>query len=50
VEQDPKETVDLAAREPSRVARMGAELETWKASVEKSLAGADYPVAAPAGR
>lgn len=42
VEQDPKETTDLAAREPGRVTRMTAELAAWKASVERSLAGADY--------
>ncbi|MCH5377957.1 MAG: sulfatase-like hydrolase/transferase [Planctomycetes bacterium] len=42
VSQDPKETTDLAANEPERVARMTATLATWKASVEKSLAGADY--------
>jgi arylsulfatase A-like enzyme len=45
---DPKETTDLAAQEPARVAKMTAALEAWKASVEKSLAGADY--AAAAGR
>jgi arylsulfatase A-like enzyme len=42
VSQDPKETTDLAAREPERVAKMTAALTAWKASVEKSLAGADY--------
>jgi arylsulfatase A-like enzyme len=42
VSQDPKETTDLAAREPERVAKMTAALAAWKASVEKSLAGADY--------
>lgn len=41
--KDPKETTDLAAQQPERVAKMKAELEAWKASVEKSLAGADYP-------
>ena len=46
VARDPKETTDLAAQEPERVARMTAALETWQASVEKSLAGADYPPAA----
>ena len=39
---DPKETTDLAAQEPVRVARMQAAIEAWKASVENSLAGADY--------
>ncbi|MDO8544464.1 MAG: sulfatase-like hydrolase/transferase [Opitutaceae bacterium] len=42
VATDPKETIDLAKQEPERVTRMTAALETWKASVEKSLAGADY--------
>jgi arylsulfatase A-like enzyme len=42
VSKDPKETTDLAAQEPERVARMTAALEAWKASVENSLAGADY--------
>lgn len=46
VAQDPKETTDLAAAQPERVARMTAALEAWQASVEKSLAGADYPGAA----
>jgi len=43
VAKDPKETTDLTAQEPERVAKMTAALEAWKASVEKSLAGADYP-------
>jgi len=42
VSKDPRETTDLAALKPERVAKMTAVLETWKASVEKSLAGADY--------
>jgi arylsulfatase A-like enzyme len=42
VSKDPKETTDLAAQEPERVVKMTAALETWKASVEKSLTGADY--------
>ena len=42
VSKDPKETTDLASQEPERVAKMTAELDAWKASVEKSLAGADY--------
>lgn len=42
VSKDPKETTDLAAQQPERVAKMIAALEAWKASVEKSLAGADY--------
>jgi arylsulfatase A-like enzyme len=45
VSKDPKETTDLAAQEPQRVAKMTAALEAWKASVEKSLAGADYALA-----
>jgi arylsulfatase A-like enzyme len=42
VASDPKETTDLAAQEPERVARMTAALAAWKASVEQSLNGADY--------
>jgi arylsulfatase A-like enzyme len=42
VSKDPKETTDLAAQETGRVAEMTAALEAWKASVEKSLCGADY--------
>jgi arylsulfatase A-like enzyme len=42
VSKDPKETIDLAAQEPDRVAKMTATLNTWKASVNKSLAGGDY--------
>ncbi len=42
VSKDPHETTDLAAKEPDRVAKMTAALTTWKASVEKSLAGEDY--------
>jgi arylsulfatase A-like enzyme len=41
--KDPKETTDLAAQQPERVAKMTAALLAWRASVEKSLAGADYP-------
>jgi arylsulfatase A-like enzyme len=40
VSKDPKETTDLAAQEPERVAKMTAALQAWKASVEKSFAGA----------
>jgi arylsulfatase A-like enzyme len=43
VSQDPQETTDLAGQQPDRVARMTAALAAWKASVEKSLSGADYP-------
>ncbi len=42
VSKDPKETTDLAAQQPERVAQMTAALEAWKASVENSLSGADY--------
>jgi hypothetical protein len=42
VANDPKETTDLAAREPERVAKMTATLAVWESSVEKSLAGGDY--------
>ena len=50
VSKDPKETTDLAAQQPERVAKMTAALAVWKTSVEKSLAGADYggPVGKPA--
>jgi arylsulfatase A-like enzyme len=40
--KDPRETTDLAAQQPERLAKMTAELEAWKASVKKSLAGEDY--------
>ena len=42
ISKDPTETNNLAAPEPGRVAKMTAALEAWKASVEKSFAGADY--------
>lgn len=45
VSKDPKEAADLAAQQPERVAKMTAALVAWKASVEKSLSGADYPTA-----
>lgn len=48
VSQDPKETTDLASAQPERVAKMTAALQAWQASVERSLAGADYPGAAVA--
>jgi arylsulfatase A-like enzyme len=47
VAKDPKETTDLAAQQPERVAKMTAALLAWRASVEKSLAGADYPSGDP---
>jgi hypothetical protein len=42
VSKDANETTDLAAQQPERVAKMTAALAEWKASVGKSLAGADY--------
>jgi arylsulfatase A-like enzyme len=54
VSKDPKETTDLAAQQPERVTKMTAALAEWKASAEKSLAGADYGpqsgVSAPAAK
>jgi arylsulfatase A-like enzyme len=49
VSADPRETTDLAAQHPDRVARMTAELEAWQSSVENSLSGADYPQGLQAG-
>lgn len=40
---DSAEQKDLAPESPEVVARMKATLETWQASVEKSLSGLDYP-------
>jgi arylsulfatase A-like enzyme len=40
--QDPKETTDLSAQQPERVRQMTEFLETWRASVRKSLAGGDF--------
>jgi len=48
VVKDPKETTDLAAEQPERVAKMTAALKEWQQSVEKSLAGGDYRPAAGA--
>jgi arylsulfatase A-like enzyme len=45
--KDPKETTDLAAAQPDRVAAMKATLEAWQTSVENSLAGKDYPAPSP---
>ncbi len=39
---DPAERKNLADEKPEVVARMKAALETWQASVEKSLSGQDY--------
>jgi arylsulfatase A-like enzyme len=47
VSKDPNETTDLAAQQPDRVAKMKAELDAWKDSVRKSLAGDDYGARAP---
>lgn len=47
VSKDPKETSDLAAQQPERVAKMTAVLDEWKKSVEKSLAGGDYGTPLP---
>lgn len=44
VSKDPKETTDLAAQQPERVAKMTAELKAWQGSVERSFSGADYAV------
>ena len=41
--KDEKETMDLAAQQAERVAKMTAELKAWQTSVDKSLAGGDYP-------
>ena len=49
VSKDPKETTDLAAQHPERVAKMKAELAAWKASALKSLAGDDYGASASEG-
>jgi arylsulfatase A-like enzyme len=40
--KDPKETVDIAAKEPDRVKRMKTILEDWQKSVRNSLLGKDY--------
>lgn len=45
--KDPKETTNIAASQPDRVAKMTAELVAWKASALKSLAGADYDGSTP---
>jgi arylsulfatase A-like enzyme len=42
ISKDPKETTDLAAQQPGRVATMSAELAAWRTSALKSLAGDDY--------
>ncbi len=53
VSKDPKETTDLAAQQPDRVAKMTAALKEWQSSVDNSLAGKDYagsPDLAPSGK
>jgi arylsulfatase A-like enzyme len=40
--KDPRETVNLASREPERASRMKSELEAWQRSVVRSLNGGDY--------
>jgi hypothetical protein len=47
VSRDPNENTDLAAQQPDRVAKMKAELDAWKDSVRKSLAGDDYGARVP---
>lgn len=44
--EDPSEQRNLAAKRPEIAARMAAELAAWNASVDRSKAGADYPVEA----
>ncbi|WED67519.1 sulfatase-like hydrolase/transferase [Synoicihabitans lomoniglobus] len=40
---DPTESRNLAAVEPERLGRMGRDYEAWSASVDRSVAGQDYP-------
>ena len=40
---DPSESKNLIRRRPDIAARMMKELGVWDASVERSIAGADYP-------
>jgi arylsulfatase A-like enzyme len=40
--KDPKETTDLSAQHPERVKQMTAALQSWHASVRRSLAGEDF--------
>jgi hypothetical protein len=39
---DPKEQDDLAQKQPERLNRMKADLETWQKTVVRSLNGEDY--------
>ena len=40
---DPSESNNLIRQRPEIAARMMKELSVWEASVERSIAGADYP-------
>ncbi len=40
--EDPSEQRDLSAERPEIAKRMAAELAAWNASVDRSMAGADY--------
>ena len=42
LENDPKESRDLALEQPQRVKKMRADLARWQKSVTRSLEGADY--------
>ena len=41
--EDPAEKIDLAEQEPKKVAQMVSQWRQWKASVEASALGQDYP-------
>lgn len=43
LQEDPAERIDVAASLPETVQRMKGVFEQWNASVEASVAGADYP-------
>lgn len=43
LEADPKESEDLSAKEPQRLATMKGELVAWVKSVQDSFEGKDYP-------
>ena len=40
---DPSESNNLIRQQPDIAARMMKELSVWDASIERSIAGADYP-------
>jgi len=42
IEADPKETKDLAAAQPDRLAKMQGQLRAWIDSVQQSFEGKDY--------